>query len=215
MTKLRIFLADDHAIVRAGLRALINAESDMEVIGEAGNGAEALQRIEVAPPDVAVLDLSMPELNGAQTTQCLRRDHPQVKVLALTIHEDRGYLRELLGAGASGYVLKRAGAEELVRAIRVVAGAEVFLDSRVARTVIGNFVEQRTNPHVTADLSERETEAMRLIAQGYVTKEVATNLGLSTKTVESIKARAMEKLGLRNRVDIVRAAAQRGWLQGL
>lgn len=215
MAKLRIFLADDHAVVRAGLKALINAEADMEVIGEASNGQQAVDRIKPHPPDVAVLDVSMPDLNGAQTTQLLRQEHPGLKILALTVHEDRGYLRELLAMGASGYVLKRAGAEELIRAIRVVAGGQVFIDSRVARNLVGTFVETKAGQLPTADLTERQTEVMRLIAQGYTTKEVAADLGVSTKTIESYKARSMEKLGLRTRVDIVRAAAQRGWLQAL
>ena len=215
MSKLRVFLADDHAVVRAGLKALINAEQDMEVVGEAANGEEALARIAAALAHVAVLDVSMPDLNGPATAQRLRVEHPQVKVLALTVHEDRGYLRELLSAGASGYVLKRTGADELIRAIRVVAGGEVFLDSRVARNLVGTFVEPKSGRQTHSALSDRETETMRLIAQGYVTKEVAATLGVSTKTVETIKARAMDKLGLRNRVDVVRAAAQRGWLHDL
>ena len=213
MGTLRIFLADDHAVVREGLKALINAQEEMEVIGEAGDGLAAVAATEELDPDVVIVDVSMPGLNGAQVTQRLRETRPDRKVLALTVHEDKAYLRLLLESGAAGYLLKRAAAEELVRAIRAVAAGGTYLDPAMAGSVVGDYVrpsERRDVP--VADLSERETEVVRLIALGYSNKEIAGRLKLSIKTVETYKTRSMEKLGVRSRVDIVKYAARRGWL---
>lgn len=214
MPKLRIFLADDHAVVRAGLKSMVSAEPDMEVVGEATNGREALDRIAFAAPDIAILDVTMPELNGAEVSRLLRQAHSRVRVLALTVHEDRGYLRQLLQAGASGYVLKRAAGDELIRAIRAVASGETYIDSRVAGSLVSTFVDPKAAVVPGADLSERETEVIRLIAQGFTNKEVGARLSVSAKTIETYKMRAMEKLGLRGRVDLIRTAVERGWLHG-
>jgi DNA-binding NarL/FixJ family response regulator len=215
MPKLRIFLGDDHAVVREGLKALVNAQPDMEVIGEAGDGRTALQQAKELQPDIVILDVSMPELNGSQVTQQLKQACPHVKALALTVHEDKSYLRQLLAAGASGYVLKRAAAQELIHALRTVAAGGVYLDPALAGKVVGGFVRRPALKDVPqgSDLSERETEVVRLIAQGYSNKEIATRLDLSVKTVETYKARSMEKLGLHSRADLVRLALLRGWLQ--
>jgi DNA-binding NarL/FixJ family response regulator len=215
MTKLRIFLADDHAVVREGLKSLINAQPDMEVIGEAGDGRDACERAEHTRPDVVVLDVSMPGMSGAQAAARLRQGCPEVRVLALTVHEDKGYLRQLLGAGAAGYVLKRAAAEELIRAIRAVAAGGVYLDPALAGKVVGGFVRQPPGKGApeAGDLSERETDVVRLVAAGHSNKEIAGRLELSVKTVETYKARSLEKLGLRNRADLVRYALRQGWLQ--
>jgi DNA-binding NarL/FixJ family response regulator len=213
--KLRVYLADDHAVVRAGLKALINAEPQMEVSGEAGDGRTACQEVQELQPDVVVMDVSMPQMNGAQATAQLKQVCPSVKVLALTVHEDKGYLRLLLEAGASGYMLKRAAAEELIHAIRTVAAGGVYLDPALAGKVVGSFVRPpagRGAPE-SGDLSDREAEVVRLIAAGHSNKEIASRLGLSVKTVETYKARSMEKLGLDSRADLVRYAVQRGWLQ--
>ena len=211
--KLRVFLADDHGVLRAGLKTLINAEADMAVVGEASNGREAIQKVPAACPDVIVVDVSMPEMNGAEATRQLRTMHPKLRVLALTMHEDRGYLRQLLQAGASGYVLKRAAGDELIRAIRAVAAGETYIDSRVANNLVATFVNPVTPRASAAELSERELEVIRLIAQGYTIKEVAAQLNVSTKTIETYKIRSMEKLGLRNRVDLVQTAVELGWLK--
>jgi DNA-binding NarL/FixJ family response regulator len=215
MTKLRIFLVDDHVVVREGLKALVNAQPDMEVIDEAGDGQTACQEIPQQRPDVVVLDVSMPGMSGAETAERLKEECPQVKVLALTVHEDKGYLRQLLEAGAVGYVLKRAAAEELIRAIRTVAGGGVYLDPALAAKVVGGFVRkpQGKSSHTEADLSDREAEVVRLVAAGHSNKEIAGRLDLSVKTVETYKARSLEKLGLHSRADLVRYAMQRGWLQ--
>jgi DNA-binding NarL/FixJ family response regulator len=211
-SKLRIFLADDHAILREGLKRLIDGEVDMEVSGEAADGAEALTSIEESKPDIVVMDLSMPKIGGAAATRQLKASAPNIKVIALTVHEDRAYLQELLEAGAAGYVLKRAASEELIRAIRSVAAGGVYVDQRL----VGNLIESLIHPRSTAEepvgkLSEREMSVLRLIASGYTNKEIASNLEVSVKTVETYKARSMEKLGLRSRVDIVRLANEHGW----
>lgn len=213
--KLRVLLADDHAVVREGLKALINAQADMEVVGEAADGQAACRLAIELEPEVAVLDVSLPVVCGAEVAARLRRDCPRVKVLALTVHEDGGYFRQLLEAGASGYVLKRAAAEELVQAIRAVAAGGVYLDARMA----GQLVVGRAGPPDEAaapgegQLSEREAEVVRLLALGHINREIAEQLDLSVKTVEVHKARALEKLGLRSRAELVRYALRRGWLR--
>src|SRR4051812_35595392 len=203
MTNLRVFLADDHAVVREGLKALINAQPGMQVSGEAGDGRTACQEIEMLQPDVVVMDVSMPGMNGAQATAQLKQTCPHAKVLALTVHEDKGYLRQLLEAGASGYMLKRAAAEELIHAIRAVAVGGVYLDPAIAGKVVGSFVRKPSAKGVSeeGDLSDREAEVLRLIATGYSNKEIAGQLTLSVKTVETYKARSMEKLGLHSRAE--------------
>ncbi len=215
MTKLRVFLADDHAVVREGLKALINAQADMEVTGEAGDGQGACEQVPPLQPDVVVLDVSMPGMSGAQAAEQLRKVCPEVKVLALTVHEDKGYLRQLLQAGAAGYVLKRAAAEELIRAIRTVARGGVYLDPTLAAKVVGGFVRRPlgNGSAKEGELSDREGEVVRLVAAGHSNKEIAGQLELSVKTVETYKARSLEKLGLHSRADLVRYARQRGWLQ--
>lgn len=215
MTKLRIFLADDHAVVCAGLKTLVNAQPDMEVIGEVHDGESAWQAARDSNPDIMVMDITMPVLNGAQATQLIKRDCPAIKVLSLSVHEDTGYLRKLLEAGASGYVLKRSAAETLIHAIRIVAEGGVYLDPTLAGKVVDSFVGRPSpaNPPAGVALSEREGDVVRLIALGYSNKEIATQLTLSVKTVETYKARAMEKLGLSSRVALVRYALQQGWLQ--
>jgi two-component system response regulator NreC len=211
---LRIFLADDHAVVREGLKTLINAQPDMEVIGEAEDGSSAVHATTACQPDIVIMDISMPQLNGIQATARLKRASPHIKVLALSVHEDVSYLQELLHAGASGYVLKRAAADALIQAVRTVASGAVYLDPPLAEKMVSRLGEpartQSTTP--AAALSEREADVVRLIAQGYSNKEIAAQLGLSIKTVETYKTRAMEKLHLVSRVAIVRYAVQQGWL---
>jgi DNA-binding NarL/FixJ family response regulator len=214
--ELRVFLADDHAVVREGLKALINAQAGMAVVGEAADGLDACERVPELRPDVVVMDVSMPGLTGSQATERLRRECPLVKILALTVHEDKGYIRQLLAAGAAGYVLKRSAAEELIHAIRVVAAGGVYLDPTMAGKVVGGFVRRpagESAPKGGAALSEREVEVARLTAAGYSNKEIAARLELSVKTVETYRARGMEKLGLKSRADLVRYAVQQGWLQ--
>ncbi|HEX8851042.1 MAG TPA: response regulator transcription factor [Gemmatimonadaceae bacterium] len=210
---IRVVLADDHEVVREGLKALVNAHADMRVVGEAANGEEAWRAAAALAPDVLVMDLSMPILTGAEATARIRRDCPAVKILALTVHEERLYLTQLLRAGASGYVLKRAAASELVRAVRAVAAGGTYIDPAVANELVAGYLDSEAGgepAHHT--LSEREREVLVSIARGFSNKEIAGTLGLSVKTVETYKARVAEKLGLRSRVDIVRYASAQGWL---
>jgi DNA-binding NarL/FixJ family response regulator len=213
--KLRIYLADDHAVVREGLRALVDRQPDMEVIGEAGDGRTAVEQAKELHPDIVVMDISMPELSGTAATQQLTAAAPDVKVLALTVHEDKSYLRQLLRAGASGYILKRAAATELVHALRTVASGGLYLDPTLAQKVVGGFLHQPSGRGIpqAVELSERELEVLRLIAEGHSNKEIAARLDISVKTVETYKSRSMEKLGLENRAAIVAYAVQRGWLR--
>lgn len=213
-TGLRVVLADDHAVVREGLKALVNAQSDMYVVGEAADGEAAWRAAKELKPDVLVMDLSMPLLGGAEATERVRRDCPDVKVLALTVHEERLYLTQLLRAGASGYVLKRAAPSELVRAVRTVAAGGTYIDPSIAATLVEGYLEsnESAEPPPNDSLSGREREVLMRIARGFSNKEIAAQLGLSVKTVETYKSRVAEKLGLRTRVDIVRYAAGQGWL---
>ena len=212
---LRIVLADDHAVVREGLKSLVNAEADMCVVGEAADGEAAWRAAMMLVPDVLVMDLSMPALGGAEATARVRRDCPAVKVLALTVHEERVYITQLLRAGASGYVLKRAAASELVRAIRAVASGGTYIDPSVAGSIVEGYLEsgEKSEPPPADTLSDREREVLLRIARGFSNKEIAAALKLSVKTVETYKARMTEKLGLRSRVDIVRYASRQGWLE--
>jgi DNA-binding NarL/FixJ family response regulator len=213
MAKLKIIIADDHALIREGLKRLVDSEEDMEVVAEAADGAEACQQAATHQPDILLLDVSMPVLNGTEAAQRVSRECPAVRVLGLTVHEDPGYLRELLEAGAAGYVLKRGAPSELVSAIRAVARGGVYVDPRVASAFIRSVTKSGRGPANVVDLSGRELEVMRLLAQGYSNKEIAAQLELSIKTVETYKARSMEKLGLKSRVDLIRMATERGWLK--
>lgn len=215
MDKLRVLLADDHMIVREGLKSLINAQPDMHVVGEAETGAAACARARELAPDVVVMDVSMPEMSGAQATERLRRECPRVKVLALTVYEDKSYLQEMLKAGATGYVLKRAVTEELVHAVRTVAAGGSYLDPTVAGNFISSYLNQEApgGKASASELSERESQVLRLIAWGYSNKEIGWKLDISVKTVDTYKLRLMEKLDLRSRTDIVRYALRQGLLQ--
>jgi len=216
VAKISILLADDHETVREGLKAILGAEPDLDVVAEAADGESAVTRAEALHPDIVVMDISMPVLNGLQATAAIKKSCPQTRVLVLTRHADQGYLQQLLDAGASGYVLKQSRAAELLRAIRALASGWTYLDPAVTATVVGGFARSSATtavppPHVT--ISAREEEILRLVAWGYSNKEIAAQLELSVKTVESHKGNATEKLGLRNRLDIVRFALLRGWLR--
>jgi DNA-binding NarL/FixJ family response regulator len=214
MKKLRILLADDHKIVRDGLRLLIDNQPDMKVVGEAANGKEALLKAHELQPDVVVMDLSMPELNGLQATERLKTELPALKVVALTAHEDEGYLSQLCKAGAAGYVLKRSAGEELLQAISTVAKGGVHFEATLAAKALARQMSPASGRQETpsGSLSDRETEVLRLLAWGYSNKEIAGKLNLSVKTVETYKARVGEKLGLRSRTEMVQYALHKGWL---
>lgn len=214
MTKLRILLAEDHKVMREGLRMLVNRESNMEVVGEADNGVAAISLTQVLRPDVVVMDVSMPGLNGLKATEALKSLVPNVRILILTRHTDTSYVQQLLRSGASGYVLKQSASEELVRAIQRVAAGQKYLDPAITEQAVGSVSSDpgiRRSP--ATRLSRREEDVLRFVALGFLTKEIAARLQISIKTVETHKANAMSKLGMSSRIDIVRYAVLQGWLQ--
>jgi two-component system response regulator NreC len=212
----RILLAEDHNTVREGIKMLVNAQPDMEVIGEAADGMAAIAKARELMPDLLVMDISMPELNGLKATEKLRREFPDLKILTLTRHTDDGYLQQLIKAGVNGYVLKQSAPTELINAIRTVTSGKAYVDSELTDKVLGAYAGRTTGPmrgEGTGNISDRETEVLRLIAWGYSNKEIAARLELSVKTVEAHKSNAMRKLNMRSRIDIVRYAILQGWLE--
>jgi DNA-binding NarL/FixJ family response regulator len=211
---LRVLMVDDHPVVLAGLKALVEADPDFQVVGEARDGRTALRLAKQLLPDVVVLDISMPEMNGIEVAIALLAEQPECRVLVLTVHEDRSYLRQLMEAGVSGYLLKRSASDELIRALHAVVSGGLYLDPAIAGKVVGRPPKGTIHPQPgqAAELSERETDVLRLVAGGHSNKEISARLNISVKTVETYKARAMEKLGYRSRVELVRYAADQGWL---
>ena len=211
---LRILIADDHAVVRQGLKLLINSQPDMTVVGEAADGAAVLQQAATVEPDIVVMDLSMPGMNGLVATRALKEARPSVNIVALTRHDDETFLQEVLRAGASGYVLKQSNPIEFLQAIRAVAAGGVYLDPAMTPRVADGLLTKSSRAREVAPtpVSERETDVLRLIAMGHSNKEVAARLKISVKTVEVHKANAMKKLGLTGRVDLIRYGVLQGWL---
>ena len=213
--KTRIVLADDHPIVLDGLRNLLRAESDFELVGEAANGLAALKVIRDSKPDVAVLDISMPELNGIVLSRRLAGELPGLRILVLTLHEDRAYLNQAMEAGVRGYVLKRSAVENLVQAIRAVMTGGIYLDPAIAGRV---FNDKRASARLSASkgaapaLTDRESDVLKMAALGFTNKEIAARLDVGVKSVETYKARGLEKLGLKTRAELVRYASGQGWL---
>ena len=212
-SRLRVLLADDHVTVRHGLRLLIDGESDMTVVAEASDGEAAVRKALEVKPDVVVMDISMPGMNGLAATRALKKAQPDARIVTLTRHADEAYLQELLRAGVSGYVLKRSAPTELLHAIRGVAAGGQYLDSTLTARVTAGFAAKSGGAKKAAsNLTDREAEVLRLIASGYGNKEIAARLDLSTKTVEAHKANAMRKLDLNGRIEIVKYAVLQGWL---
>lgn len=210
---IRVVLADDHIIVRQGLRLLIDSEPDMTVVAEAADGAAAIDRALSLKPDVVVLDISMPGMNGLLAARTLKKRAPEIAIVTLTRHTDDGYLQELLRSGVSAYVLKQSAARELLHAIRTAASGGQYVDSTLARRLTSSFSgTEGGKSRKTGAITDREADVIRLIARGYSNKEIANELSLSVKTVEAHKANAMRKLDLGGRVDIVNYAVLQGWL---
>ncbi len=211
---IRILLADDHVTVRHGLKLLIDGQPDMKVIFEASDGKSAVEKALELAPDVVVMDISMPGMNGLLATRTLKERRPDAAIITLTRHGDDAYLQELLRAGVSGYVLKQSAPAELLQAIRAAAGGGQYLDSTLTARVTAGFLakEGKRVGKSGATISQREADVLRLIASGYSNKEIAGRLALSVKTVEAHKANAMRKLGLTGRIDIVKYALLQGWL---
>ena len=214
MEKLRILLAEDHEIVRAGVRMLVNAQPDMAVVGEADDGEGAIRLAAELIPDVLVMDISMPGVNGLAAAKRIRQIGAKIKILTLTRHSDDGYLQQLLRAGVSGYILKQSAPSELIGAIRVVASGKSYLDPALTETVMGGYLRQTTAIESAnkVEITARESEVLRLIALGHTNKEIAGRLELSVKTIEAHKANAIQKLGFASRIDIVRFAILQGWM---
>jgi DNA-binding NarL/FixJ family response regulator len=211
--KVRVLIAEDHAAVREGMSLLISRAPDMEVVGEAADGREALRLARELLPDVVLMDISMPGMDGLQATRGLQEVCPQVRVLALTRYADYAYLTEMLRAGAKGYVLKQGTANDLLSAVRAVAAGQSYVDPAVTGKLVGGLAGRRTGNEAGEPVSEREEEVLRLIARGHSNKEIAARLSVSVKTVEAHKANAMRKLGLADRAAIVDYAIFRGWMR--
>lgn len=208
---LNVLIADDHATVREGLRLILETQPDMHVVGVASDGQDAVAQAQRIIPDVVVMDISMPGLNGHHATTQLTERCPKVKVVTLTRHADAGYVRQMLAAGVSGYVLKQSPPSELLRAIRTVGGGARYVDPAIVR-LTGEPPPAPAMHEPKVALSPREIEVLRLISWGYTNKEIASKLNLSVKTVEAHKANGMRKLGMRGRIDVVRYALLHGWL---
>ena len=205
-----VFLAEDHETVREGLRLLVNAQDDMRVIGEAGDGKSAIEQAQSLKPNVVVLDLSMPQVNGVVAARTLRTSLPSTAVVTLTRHRDSAYVQQLLSAGAAAYVLKQSSSNELLKAIRAAASGQKYLDTALQPPPQSTT---RRPPAATPSITERETAVLRLTAVGHSNKQIAAALGIAVKTVEVHKSNAMRKLDLAGRTDVVRYAAMQGWLQ--
>ena len=217
MKKIKVLIADDHAVLRAGLTKLLNAEADIEVAGEAGNGEEAISKTVELAPDVLLLDITMPGMGGIDVVRALKAKSVTVAILILTMHEDEGYLREALKAGVLGYIPKKAADAELISAIRAVYRGEIYIYPSMAKSLVqealhvGPALSEKPADSFES-LSQREREVLRLIAQGFTNQEIAGRLFISVKTVETYKARLMEKLSVSSRAELVRYALQHGLL---
>jgi two-component system response regulator NreC len=208
MARIRILLADDHAVVRQGFKMILAAQADMEIVGEAGNGREAVELAEKLRPEVAVMDVAMPELNGIEATRRLAHSTPHTRVLALSMHKDSVYVREILRAGARGYLLKDSPSAELLAAVRAVASGEGYLSPAVSNAVLDDYRKHVTNPIDL--LTSREREVLQMLAEGKTNKEIATVLNLSVYTVDAHRGRIMEKLNLHSINELVRFAVRNG-----
>ena len=208
MKRTRILLADDHAVVRQGFKMILGAQADMEIVGEAANGREAVELAAQLHPDIVVMDVAMPELNGIEATRRLIAANPHTRVIALSMHKDSVYVREILRAGARGYLLKDSDADDLVKAIRAVAGGESYLSPAVSNAVLDDYRKHVTNPIDL--LTSREREVLQMLAEGKTNKEIAVVLNLSVYTVDAHRGRIMEKLNLHSVTDLVRFAVRCG-----
>lgn len=205
---IRILLADDHALVRQGFRMILSAQPDMEIVGEAGNGREAVELAEKLQPDVVIMDVTMPELNGIEATRRITAGAPRTRVLALSMHKDAVYVREILRSGARGYLLKDCDDSDLISAVRSVAKGEGYLSPAVSDAVLTDYRRHVTDPLDL--LTSREREVLQMIAEGKTNKEIATTLNLSVYTVEAHRGRVMEKLNLHSTGELVRFALRSG-----
>ena len=212
MSTIRLLLVDDHEIVRAGLRMLFSAEPEVEIIGEASSGEEAIVAVQDLGPDVVLMDVGMPGIGGVEATRRIKVSHPQIAVLALTMHEDEEYFFEMLAAGASGYVPKRAAPDDLMSAIHIVRQGDVYIYPSLARLLVKDFLHrsEASAPETREELTPREQEVLTYIAEGYSNREIADALVISVKTVDRHRENLMRKLQLHNRVELVKYAIEKG-----
>ena len=211
---IRVLIADDHAIVRTGLRALLNSEPTMKLVGEATGGYEAIELAGKSNADILVLDISMPDLDGISVTKKIKSQFPDLRILILTVHEDEALLREAIRVGAAGYVLKRAAETELISAIRAIMGGVLYVDPSMVRVLLSDEIKPTaTLPESVEPLTHREKEILKLIAQGYTNRQTAEELNISTRTVEGHRANLVAKLGLRSRVELVRYSREQGLIK--
>ncbi|MEJ5198106.1 MAG: response regulator transcription factor [Anaerolineae bacterium] len=215
MNKIRILLADDHVVVRQGTRQLLAREPDMEVVAEAGDGEETVRLARMYEPDVAVIDIAMPKLNGIEATRQIKATNPRISVLALSAYDDDQYVFALLEAGAAGYLLKNVGVDELIRAIRAVATGEAVLHPAIARKVVNRFapvIPTHPTTEPIEPLTEREVEVLKLAARGLKNQEIAQALSLSVRTVQTHLSNIFGKMGVGSRTEAVLKALHRGWI---
>jgi two-component system response regulator NreC len=210
----RVLIADDHAIVRAGLRALLLEDAEFDLVGEAAGGYEAIELVEKKQPDVLVLDLSMPDLDGISVTRSLKLRFPDLRILILTLHEDEALLKEAIKAGAAGYILKRAAESELLTAIQVILRGDLYVDPSMIRTLFSEPRQSPATPPTSEEiLTPREIEVLRLIVEGYTNRQIGEHLNISIRTVEGHRANISDKLGLHSRLELVRYAREHGMLE--
>ncbi len=210
---IRVLVVDDHAILREGIRSLLERQDDMVVVGEAGDGQEALRQAALTQPDLVLMDLAMPGMDGLEATRRLTKSHPHIRVLILTQHDNREYVTPALHAGAAGYVLKRSGGREVVNAIRQVMHGVAILDSELAQKLGGSEDEGADEQDPAAHLTEREAQILRLVVDGLSSKEIGQRLNISPKTASVHRTNIMSKLGVRNAADLVRSVMQRRLLE--
>lgn len=210
--RVSIIVVDDHAVVREGLKMLLNNQSDLLIVGEASDGTTAVRLTAELKPNLAMVDIALRGLHGIATTQRIREANPSTRVLAFSVHEEPDFVKDMMEAGASGYVLKRSTPEELLQAVRTVAEGSVYIDRAVASGVVRAFPRTDSEREESPILSSREAEVLRYIASGHTNKEIAEMLLVSVKTVETYKARVMNKLNISRRADMVKYAIRRGWL---
>lgn len=212
---MKVLIADDHPIVRDGLRMILEAQPDVEVVGEAATGEEAVERVRAAKPDIVLMDLAMPGINGAEATALIRKEHPSVRILALTVHESEHYFFRALHAGASGYLIKGATTEELLEALRAVERGGLYLYPTLAKKFLEDYLRRMDTGElrpVADGLTKRETEILRLVSQGLTNQEIANSLSISPNTVQVHRSHIMEKLNLHNRTELIKYAVRRGLL---
>ena len=212
--KIRVLIADDHTIVRKGLCAILEGDKEIEVVGDAENGREAIKKVEQVQPDIVLMDITMPGLNGLETTRQLKKRHPKTKILILTMHDNEEYIFETLRAGASGYLVKRTAPDELISAIHAVNRGESFLSPSISKRVIEGYIRvgqsEQEEDEPFEKLTDREREVLQLIAEGRVNREIAELLHISIKTVETHRSHIIEKLNIRNIAELTQYAIRKG-----